>query len=377
MSAADPCASSGFSFPASADGGRAVPWDAAPTTLRAQGLTVGYRQRRSTRTLLADLDLDVRAGRLTCLLGPNGSGKTTLLRTLVGTLTPLGGAVRLGDADLHALDPTERARRLGVVLTGGVDAGLLRARDLVALGRHPHTGWSGRLGVADHAAVDWALAATGATALADRPVDELSDGERQRVLIARALAQEPQVLALDEPTAYVDLPRRAELAELLTHLARECGLAVLLTTHDLDLALRTADEVWLLTPAGPGSPGHVDVGAPEDLAADGTVAEAFLSDGLSDVTYDEHRGVFVADGTPLFTVAVSGQEPAATWAARALERAGARVGGDTALELEAGHGGWTLRAGTTVLAEGASFGALAEFVRGRAADLAGLAVPTR
>ncbi len=174
--------------------------------LRADALTVGYRGRRGTRReVLAGLDLTLPAGELTCLLGANGSGKSTLLRTLAGMQAPLAGRVTLLGDDVTALEPRERARRLAVVLTDPVETGGLTGADLVALGRHPHTGWSGRLGPADRDAVDWALRATGAAPLAARPVGQLSDGERQRLLVARALAQQPAVLALDEPVAFVDL----------------------------------------------------------------------------------------------------------------------------------------------------------------------------
>ncbi len=300
--------------------GNGVHPDAPPErVLSARGLAVGYRQRRRIAPVLSGLDLDLRIGQLTCLLGANGTGKTTLLRTLSGSLPPLGGTVCLGEADLTALSPADRAQRLAVVLTSRVDPGLLRVGDLVALGRHPHTGWNGRLRAADHEAIDWALEASGAAALRARPVLELSDGERQRVMIARALAQEPEILMLDEPTAFVDLPRRLELAGLLTRLARECGLAVLLTSHDLDLALRSADEVWLLGRGDRDADRRVASGAPEDLALSGALAEAFDTDT---VRYDLARGRFEADGAPAPRVHVDGEGPEARWTTHAIERAG-------------------------------------------------------
>ena len=303
-----------------ASNGSAPVADQAPAVLTAGSLAVGYRHRRRAHTVLGDLDLTVRAGKLACLLGSNGSGKTTLLRTLAGSLPPLAGQVHLAGQELTSLAPTDRARHLAVVLTGGIDAGLMRVSDVVALGRHPYTGWSGRLSEADHAAIAWALEVTGATALANRPVPELSDGERQRVMIARALAQEPRVLLLDEPTAFVDLPRRLELAELLAHLARDCGLAILLTSHDLDLALRAADDVWLIgRNDGEDSPATVVTGAPEDLALSGALARAF---DTAKVHYDIGRARFTTDRRPDGRVAVVGEGAAAQWAAHAIERAG-------------------------------------------------------
>ena len=300
-----------------------------PGVLAARGLVVGYRSRRGgDRLLLTDLDLDLAAGELTCLLGPNGCGKSTLLRGLTGLQAPLAGRVTLDGRDLTALSSRQRARLLSIVLTEAVDGGLLRCADLVALGRYPYTGWSGRLQPADVAAVRWALRVTGVEALAERRVDELSDGERQRVLIARALAQQPAVLALDEPTAFVDLPHRVELAELLRSLARECGLAVLLVTHDLSLALRSADTVWLIEPPyTDAATAHLHVGAPEDLALDGVVGRAFASD---EVHFDLATATFVARPGQLGTVAVAGSQPAATWAGWAMAREGLTVIADAA-----------------------------------------------
>jgi iron complex transport system ATP-binding protein len=299
--------------------------------LATHGLTVGYHDRRAGDTrVLADLDLALPRGALTCLLGPNGSGKSTLLRTLVGMQPPLAGDVALDGDPLASLDATERARRLSVVLTDRIDVGLMTGADLVALGRTPYTGWSGRLTARDHAVVRWALRSLAAERFAGRRVAQLSDGERQRVVIARALAQEPAVLALDEPTAFVDVPRRVELTQTLRHLARECDLAVLLTTHDLDLAVRVADRVWLIEPTADGARLHV--GAPEDLVLSGAMARAFASD---EVDFDLSRGTFVPAGHGVGTVRVEGEGVEAVWAGRALEREGFEVTRDAAVPADA------------------------------------------
>ncbi len=246
--------------------------------LTAYGLTVGHRRRPLLR------DLDLTATGFTALLGPNGTGKSTLLHTVAGLLPPLGGRVELDGTDLIRLDPRTRARRVAVVLTERVDAGLLTVRELVGLGRHPHTGTRGALGPADHAAVDAALAAVRAERFADRRAAHLSDGERQRVLIARALAQEPDLLLLDEPTAFLDAPSRVAVTGLLGRIARERGIVVLASTHDVEPALRTADRVWLV-----GRDGGVVQGAPDGLGD--AVGDAFDSDELA---FDPVRGAFVA-----------------------------------------------------------------------------------
>jgi iron complex transport system ATP-binding protein len=284
-----------------------------------RGLAVGYRGRRGRRVVLDHLDLRIDEGRLVCLLGPNGSGKSTLLRTLAGMQPPLDGTALLRGDDVTRLGALERARRLSVVLTDPVDVGLMRATDFVALGRYPYTTWTGRLTARDRAVVRWALDVTGTAAFADRSVAELSDGERQRVHVARALAQQPALLALDEPVAFLDVPHRVELVQLLRRLARQGDLGVLVTTHDLDLAIRFADVVWLIEA---GEAGRVHVGAPEDLVLDGRLATAFAGAG---VRFDADEGRFVPLTAGAATARVVGEGPAARWAVRALERVGFAV----------------------------------------------------
>lgn len=282
-------------------------------SLTTQALAIGY----GARVLAAQLNLDLRAGELVCLVGPNGAGKSTLMRTLAGMQTPLAGRVRIGGDEVHALPPNELAKRLAIVLTERVDAGNLSAYALAALGRHPYTDWRGALTARDEAVVRGALTQVGAASLAARPVNELSDGERQRVMIARALAQEPQVLLLDEPTAFLDLPRRVDVLHLLATLARERRCAILLSTHDLDLALRVADRLWLM-PAG----GELVAGLPEELALSGELAATFRGEG---VEFDSGAGAFKIRRHPCGPIALFGAGLVAQWTARALERIGYEV----------------------------------------------------
>ncbi|MBL7519941.1 ABC transporter ATP-binding protein, partial [Frankia sp. CNm7] len=274
--------------------------------LRLEGLAVGYRAGRAgrrTRTVLAGLDATAARGDLTVLLGPNGAGKSTLLRTLLGLQPPLGGRVTLDGVDLRSLGPARRARRIGAVLTERVDVAMMTARDVVALGRHPHTGPTGARTARDEAVVSWALAAVDAEHLAARALDELSDGERQRVMVARALAQEPSLLLLDEPSAFLDAPSRVALAALLRRLARERGLAVVVSTHDLELALRTADQVWLL-----GRDGALRAGSPEQLTLDGRIAAVFDGDELR---FDPASATFTPRPPVVGTARISLPPPAA------------------------------------------------------------------
>ncbi|MBW0105331.1 ABC transporter ATP-binding protein [Pseudonocardia sp. KRD-291] len=255
-----------------------------PGGLVLDGLTVGHRRGRRTRPVLEGLCAHAARGELTVLIGPNGSGKSTLLRTLAGLLPPLRGAALLDGDDLLGLAAPERARRVGVVLTDRPDGGLLTGRDVVALGRYPHTGATGALRPQDHACVDEAIDAVGAGGLAERRLQELSDGERQRLLVARALAQRPSLLLLDEPSAFLDVSARVALLGVLRRLSREQDLCVLISTHDLELALRLADTAWLLD-----GDGAFDTGSPAELAGSGAIGRAFDTEELA---FDPDAGVF-------------------------------------------------------------------------------------
>ena len=240
------------------------------TGLELSGLTIGYRGRHG-RTVAAGLTATAETGRLTALIGPNGAGKSTLLRTVCGLQPPLGGEVRLADGTaIDSLRASELARRIAVVTTDAVDPGRLSAYDVAALGRTPYLSPTGRLSTADRDRTMNALDAVRATHLAHRPFHDLSDGERQRVLAGRALAQEPELLVLDEPTSHLDAPSRVEFLDLLQTLARDQDIAVLMSSHELELVMRLSDQVWLMT-----ADGTMPTGTPSELAASGAVSTAF------------------------------------------------------------------------------------------------------
>jgi len=249
--------------------------------LSVEELVIGY----GTTRVAGPLDVQLAAGEFACLLGPNGSGKSTLLRTLAAMQPPLAGRLRIGDDDVAGLSALERARCIAIVLTERPATGLLRARELVELGRLPHTDWSGRLRDEDHAAVDAALGAVGAQQFANRYVADLSDGERQRIWLARALAQQPKVILLDEVLAFLDLPGRVQTMHLLRRIAREQNLAVLLSCHDLELALHAADKLWIHLPGG-----QLRAGNAQAIIADGSLQLAFEQKG---VRYDTATSRFV------------------------------------------------------------------------------------
>lgn len=286
--------------------------------LETHNLTIGYKTSQKTiRNVAANISTSLQTGELVCLLGPNGAGKSTLLRTLAGMQPPIAGEVKLLENDIYKLPPQELAKRLSLVLTEKIDVGMLSAYALVTMGRYPYTDWWGKLSSEDENIINWAIKSVGAVNLAQRNVSELSDGERQKIMIARALAQSPMVMLLDEPTAFLDLPRRVEIMQLLRQLARDTNQAILLSTHDLDLALRLADKIWLL-----GNNGILHVGAPEDLILSGAFADTFRSEG---VEFNIFSGEFNLNIPYKGEVKLIGEGVAAIWTIRALERVGFTV----------------------------------------------------
>ncbi|MCT9115539.1 ABC transporter ATP-binding protein [Cupriavidus gilardii] len=321
------------------------------TVLATTGLFAGH----GGRPLLGPLDLAIPSGRFVCLLGANGAGKSTLIRTLCAMQAPVAGQVHLDGEPIHAMSAAQRARRLAVVLTERVDGTLMRGYELASMGRYPYLGWAGRLSADDHRIVHQALSSAGALSLADRLVAELSDGERQKIMIARALAQQPRLLVLDEATAFLDLPRRVGTMQLLLDLAHRNGLAVLLSTHDLELALRYADELWLID--GQRS---MHVGAPEDLAIDGVLGTSFAADGL---TFDLERAELRVGPAGRSAIRVEGGGLRASWAARALERAGFVHDPAAALTLRADASGYTVVGSDGVATCHSTLGALVDALR--------------
>ncbi|MFO7730926.1 MAG: ABC transporter ATP-binding protein [Spirochaetia bacterium] len=219
--------------------------------IEARSIYTGYRHGfRRTVTVSKNLSTSISSGEVVGLIGPNGCGKSTLLRSLGGLQPVLDGNVYIGETEISHMSPLERARKISVVLTERVHTGHLKADTIVSLGRYPHTRLSGGLTTQDRLVVERSFSAVGAELLRYRTIDELSDGELQKVMVARALAQEPQIIMMDEPTAYLDVTRKVELMELLERIARTQGTAVLVSSHDLDLLMRISSRVLLMDEFG-------------------------------------------------------------------------------------------------------------------------------
>lgn len=209
-------------------------------------LTIGYKHKMVAK----DINTSIGAGQLTCLIGPNGVGKSTLLRTISGFQKPIEGLVAIDGKTVSKLSNTERAMLVSVVLTSRPTVSRLTAWEMVGMGRSPFTGFLGKLRGKDREAVEKAMEMTGTTELAQRMTEYLSDGESQKIMIAKALAQQTPVMLLDEPTAFLDFDSRVDLMRLLAQLAHETGKTILLSTHDLGLACRLGDRLLELQADG-------------------------------------------------------------------------------------------------------------------------------
>lgn len=212
--------------------------------IRFENLTLGY----GSRTLIDSLSGHIPSGGLTALVGRNGTGKSTLLRAIAALGPKQRGEIILCGKRIEELSPTEMAKTVALVTTDKVRITNLRCRDVVALGRAPYTNWIGRIQSQDEAIVGEALASVGMSDYADRTMDSMSDGECQRIMIARALAQQTSIILLDEPTAFLDMPNRYELCTLLRRLAHEERKCILFSTHELDIALELCDSIALISP---------------------------------------------------------------------------------------------------------------------------------
>ena len=281
--------------------------------LSGTGLSLGYVHQKVKKEILSDLKFELYSGELTCLLGPNGVGKSTLIKAILGQIQPWKGSIQLDQKSITGFSLEELAKRIAVVLTDPVFPGNMTVGQLVALGRTPHTGWSGKLNPTDREVVEKALSDTKITYLRDERLSEISDGQRQKAMIARALAQDGQVMILDEPTAHLDLVNRFEIMSLLREIAHSQQKAILVVTHDLDIAIETADRFWLLNCGTP-----LISGKPEDLILSGQINQLLPSDKYR---FSLSRGRMEFEGKDL-KFEIEGPQELVFWVEKALIKAG-------------------------------------------------------
>jgi iron complex transport system ATP-binding protein len=287
--------------------------------LSTNDLSIGYVKEQP---LFSALNLSLVAGELVCFMGPNGIGKSTLIKTLAGLQQPLQGTITIGSSS------TEAEKKLSVVLTDRITATNMTVKELVAYGRYPYMNWSAKVTKRDEEAMEQAIALTRIHPLVDKQIGQLSDGQMQMVMIARALAQQTPLVLLDEPTAHLDLNNRVEIMNLLRELAHTTGKGILIATHELDLALQTADRIWLT-----GKEQNLLTGIPEDLVLDGSFDEIFRFKGFDlktgKVFHKPWRGA---------SIKVEGGGYELLWTKNALERNGYSVTDNAKVSLRISPG---------------------------------------
>jgi len=283
------------------------------TILVGKNLILGYRKGKMSNVVAEEISFCLEKGKLTCLLGPNGVGKSTLLKAIMGHNKPIGGTLVFAGKKLEDYSSKMLAKKIAVVLTDKVSTGNLTVGQLVALGRIPHTGWMGSLSEMDRNKVNQAIESTHIGYLHDRRLSELSDGQLQKVMIARALAQDGEVLILDEPTAHLDLINRFEIMQLLRSIAIDQNKAILVVTHDLEIAIETADQFWIMQCGFP-----LIAGAPEDLILDGRINLLLPTDKL---IFDSLSGKVQASNSFKYST-ITGPDDWVKWVKTALRKNG-------------------------------------------------------
>ena len=280
--------------------------------IQTKQLTVGYQNKQFKNLLIENLNLQLRSGQLTCFMGPNGVGKSTLIRTLAGLQKPLSGEVLYIERPQPSPDSFALPKNVAVVLTDRITAVNMNVYELVSFGRYPYLGWGTKLSIEDKQIIQQSIHQVQIQDLLHQKIHELSDGQLQLVMIARALAQDTPIILLDEPTAHLDLNNRLEIMNLLRKLARTLNKAILVATHELDLALQTADVIWLA-----GRNRNILTGIPEDLVLKGAFDEIFQFKGFDLRTGKVHHEVHRRE-----TIKLVGNSHEYLWTKNALERSG-------------------------------------------------------
>jgi len=306
--------------------------------LNIESLSIGFINGRETCHLLPPITAGAGSGELVAIIGINGIGKSTLLSTLVRLQPSIGGKIEIDGTVTGNMSGNEFARNVGYVSTEPVTASNMTVTDLVALGRYPHTNWFGRIEPGDRNVINDAIEKAGLLSLRDRYVSSLSDGERQRAMIARVLAQDTRILIMDEPTAFLDVNSKYEIIHLLRELTRKRDKTIIFSTHDLQAALSQADRIWLMLKDG------LREGAPEDLMLDDAFDLLFEK---SFVKFDSRHGSFVMNTSAMGKVSLEGKGKEKYWTSRALLRAGFIIDeeyGKTVVKVLPGRR-WTIDSG--------------------------------
>ncbi|HBE9443741.1 ABC transporter iron-family ATP-binding protein [Clostridioides difficile] len=271
--------------------------------LKTNNLSVGY----NNKVVVSDINIEVKSGEILCLLGSNGAGKTTLLRSLSKLISPIKGEIYLNGVNINHISRKALSKKMALVLTNRLLGDLMTVQDIVNIGRYPYTGFFGNLSKKDLIIVDEALESVDALHLKKRYFDELSDGEKQKVLVARALVQEPEIIILDEPTTHLDIKHRLELINILKNLSKEKSISVILSLHEIDIALKSCDKVALIK-----NNKVIAYGQPEDVVDENIINSLYELDdknfnsllGSVEISNKSKNEVFIIGGggkaTPIY-----------------------------------------------------------------------------
>ena len=287
--------------------------------LTIDNLKIGYRSGGTDKIIMQELSSSAFKGELIAVIGKNGIGKSTLLRTIAGLQSSLGGEIYYEKEHILDYSRMELARKVGYISTEPVRASNMSVYDLVALGRFPYTDWTGRINKENHLVIMDAIENAGMASFCSRYIGELSDGERQRAMIARILAQDTLLMVMDEPTAFLDIGSKYEILHLLHNLAKRRGKTIIFSSHDLHIAISQADKIWLL------SGDQLKEGAPEDLMLQGDFDHIFDS---STVRYNSDHGTFSFRNDAKGSIHIEGEGILRHWTEKAVNRAGYDVSGD-------------------------------------------------
>lgn len=283
-------------------------------TIELKQLSIGYSSKKNSKVVAQNITAEISSGELTSILGANGIGKSTLLRTLSAFQPKLDGKIYILGKEISEYTEKELSTQISVVLTEKCEIRNMTARELISLGRSPYTGFWGKLSDKDKKIIDHAISLVKIENLASRMVETLSDGERQKVMIAKALAQETPIILLDEPTAFLDFPSKVETMQLLHRLSRKTNKTIFLSTHDLELALQISDKIWLID-----KDANINIGTPEDLALSGILNDFFARKGI---TFDTQSGLFRIENNYDRQIKLSGHGVKCSMIRKALLRNG-------------------------------------------------------
>lgn len=287
----------------------------ANSILSINNLAVGYKEKhKPTNILLDNINFSIFPGDFVCLIGPNGCGKSSLLRTIAGIQKPIDGEIFIGGKKITTLDRQELAKEISIVLTENFGIGGASVYSIVSLGRYPHNNWLGILRDDDLKIIKNVLHVTGLSSYINKNIFELSDGIRQKVMIARALVQDTPLILLDEPTAFLDAPSKLEIIHMLRSLAKQFNKSIILSSHDLDLVLQSADSIMLITKEQ-----KMEIDTPEDLVLNGHFEAAFNKE---EVKFSIQQGIFKMNAPRKIKLRVNGDKTETFWTERALERIG-------------------------------------------------------